>query len=223
MSDETWNAVKTALGEHSLRLGPYFANQALNSPRHLLFSLSRYKFAAKLLPMNALVSVLELGCGEGLGTMMLAERGHKVLGVDFDEDAVAHASETLSRPNVSFRQSDFLGQKFGEFDAVVSLDVIEHIAEPHDARFLETVTSNLAGSGFCLIGTPNDTASQYASKCSQIGHVNLFTAEKLDALMRRHFQNVFLFGMNDEIVHTGFYPMAHYLLALGCGKLSGRR
>ena len=36
--------------------------------------------------------------------------------------------------------------------------------------------------------------------------------------MQRHFHNVFLFSMNDEVVHTGFSPMAHYLLALCCTK-----
>jgi 2-polyprenyl-3-methyl-5-hydroxy-6-metoxy-1,4-benzoquinol methylase len=223
MSDETWRAVKEALGEHSLHLGPYFANQALNSPRHLLFTLSRYKFAAKLLPIDSTVRVLELGCGEGLGTMMLAERGHTVLGVDFDADAVAHAQETLTRPNVSFQQSDFLGQRFGVFDAVVSLDVIEHIEEPRDRVYVETIISNLSEDGFCVIGTPNDTATKYASKYSQIGHVNMFTAEKLYALLKPSFRNVFLFGMNDEVIHTGFYPMANYLLALGCGKASSGR
>ena len=34
--------------------------------------------------------------------------------------------------------------------------------------------------------------------------------------MREHFDHVFMFGANDEVVHTGFLPMAHYLLAVGC-------
>jgi hypothetical protein len=44
----------------------------------------------------------------------------------------------------------------------------------------------------------------------------MFTAERLTELMRRHFVHVFPFGVNDEIVHTGFYPMCHYLMALAC-------
>jgi len=36
-------------------------------------------------------------------------------------------------------------------------------------------------------------------------------------LVQRYFDNVFIFSMNDETIHTGFYPMAHYLLALCCG------
>ena len=32
--------------------------------------------------------------------------------------------------------------------------------------------------------------------------------------MRRHFNNVYLFSMNDEVLHTGYKPMSHYLFAL---------
>jgi hypothetical protein len=42
----------------------------------------------------------------------------------------------------------------------------------------------------------------------------LFTAERLRDLGLRHFHNVFSFSANDEMVHTGFSPLAHYLLAL---------
>jgi hypothetical protein len=37
-------------------------------------------------------------------------------------------------------------------------------------------------------------------------------------LLQRFFQNVFVFSMNDEVVHSGFYPMAHYVRGIGCGK-----
>ena len=48
-------------------------------------------------------------------------------------------------------------------------------------------------------------------------HINLYTAERLVATVGLHFQNTFVFGMNDEVVHTGFYPMCHYLFVLGTG------
>jgi 2-polyprenyl-3-methyl-5-hydroxy-6-metoxy-1,4-benzoquinol methylase len=178
--------------------------------------LARYKFAARMLPQDRTVTVLEVGCSEGIGTLMLAERGHEVLGIDADAEAVAHANKVLKKPNVRFESRDFIGQRIGKFDAVVSLDVIEHIDRGDEAAFMDSIRENLVGEGICVIGTPNDLASQYASKASQIGHVNMFTAERLTELMRRHFVHVFPFGMNDEIVHTGFYPMCHYLMALAC-------
>jgi hypothetical protein len=71
----------------------------------------------------------------------------------------------------------------------------------------------------CIIGTPNIEASRYASPQSQVGHINLKNHLELRKLLADHFENVFVFSMNDEVVHTGFYPMAHYLFAVGVGKL----
>jgi hypothetical protein len=57
----------------------------------------------------------------------------------------------------------------------------------------------------------------YASKYSKEGHVNCKDQPGLQALMEKFFRNVFIFSMNDEMVHTGYYPMAHYLMALCVG------
>ena len=173
---------------------------------------------AKLLPQARQVDVLELGCGEGLGTVVLAEGGHRVTAIDFDEDAIAHASRALAPTGIRFVHDAFLGKRYGAFDAVASLDVIEHIPPTDEREYIDTVARNLAPHGFCVIGTPNITANQYASKGSQIGHVNLFDAARLTALMETVFHRVFVFGMNDEVVHTGFAPMTHYLMAVGCDQ-----
>ena len=69
----------------------------------------------------------------------------------------------------------------------------------------------------CITGTPNKTATQHASPASQEGHVNLKNSKDLQELMSKYFKNSFLFSMNDEVVHTGFHPMAHYLIAVGIG------
>ena len=219
MSNELWRKAKEPLAPVSLELGPYFANQALFQPRHLLFSLARYKFAAKLLADKGPMNILELGCAEGLGTVMLTEGGNTVTAVDFDEESILHAQKTLQgRVPITFQQDDFLAKSYGSFDAVVSLDVIEHIEQNRENEFLQTITSSLQPHGMCVVGTPNDTASEYASEPSQIGHVNLFENDRLVALFQRHFQYVFSFGMNDEVAHTGFPSMRHYLMVLACHK-----
>ena len=219
---DSWEIVRQLIGDrvtqHELTVGPFLADQLLHAPRHLLFVLSRYKFAARLLPPLEAVDVLELGCGEGFGSLMLAERGHRVLGVDADADAIDVARRTVGAPNRRFEVADFLGRSFGTSRAVVSLDVIEHIPADREDAFFETVTANLSDDGMCIIGTPNVSAAAYASPQSQAGHINLYTAERLVATVGRHFQNTFVFGMNDEVVHTGFYPMCHYLFVLGTGK-----
>ncbi len=68
-----------------------------------------------------------------------------------------------------------------------------------------------------LIGTPNLTAVQYASEQSAAVHINLKTQDDLRALLYKYFNNVFMFGMNDEVVHTGFASMSHYIWGMGVG------
>ena len=98
----------------------------------------------------------------------------------------------------------------------MSLDVIEHIQPDYEYLFLETIDKNLAGDGIAVIGTPNVTSEQYASPLSREGHVNLYDHDRLRASLGQLFHNVFMFGINDEVVHTGYAPMCHYLVAVGC-------
>jgi 2-polyprenyl-3-methyl-5-hydroxy-6-metoxy-1,4-benzoquinol methylase len=94
------------------------------------------------------------------------------------------------------------------------VDVLEHIQPEDEGRFLGNIVDSLTPEGICLIGTPSLESQVYASKASKEGHVNCKTAPELKALMQRYFHSVFLFSMNDEVVHTGYHKLAHYLFAL---------
>ena len=87
---------------------------------------------------------------------------------------------------------------------------------------MDLAIGNIAGSlkptGVAIIGSPSLESQRYASKGSLEGHVNCKTGPDLKTLMEKYFENVFLFSMNDEVVHTGFYPMAHYLFAVCAGR-----
>jgi hypothetical protein len=82
------------------------------------------------------------------------------------------------------------------------------------------VSKMLAGRerGVAIIGMPSLESQPYASEQSRLGHVNCKSAPDLKALMEDFFHNVFMFSMNDEVVHTGFHKMAHYIFALCCTK-----
>ncbi|HSX10434.1 MAG TPA: hypothetical protein VLF94_01775, partial [Chlamydiales bacterium] len=124
----------------------------------------------------------------------------------------------LKMPKYCFIHDDFMGKHYGEFDAVVSLDVVEHIHVEYENTYFETVVENLAPNGICVIGTPNITSAPYAAPTSQIGHVNLYSQERLQNVLKKYFHQVFPFGINDEIVHTGYAPMAHYVICVGFYK-----
>jgi 2-polyprenyl-3-methyl-5-hydroxy-6-metoxy-1,4-benzoquinol methylase len=187
-----------------------------DDPRHLLFTLSRYKFVAKM--MAGRNRVLEVGCSDGFATRLVAQTVKTVVGVDFDAQFISDAIERRSdRWPIDFRVHDIMAAPVpGQFDGAFALDVIEHIPQQHEDRFLANVRSSLSASGVLIIGTPSLASQQYASPQSKEGHVNCKTAEDLQATLQRHFTQVFIFSMNDEVVHTGYSKMAHYLMALCC-------
>ena len=84
--------------------------------------------------------------------------------------------------------------------------------------FLKNAFAPLDTNGVGIIGIPSLESQSYASIQSKIGHVNCKSAPDLKALMEKFFHNVFIFSMNDEVVHTGFHKMAHYVFAVGAGK-----
>ena len=69
-----------------------------------------------------------------------------------------------------------------------------------------------------LSGMPSIESQPYASEPSRRGHVHCKSGEDLKDLLLKYFSNVFLFSMNDEVVHTGFSKMANYILVVCCGK-----
>ena len=182
-----WEEVMSTVGDDTITLGPYFAHQLLYNSRHILFTFSRYKFAAHLLGQTSKRRVLELGCNEGLGTLLLAQTAKEVVGIDFDAKAIKWAKDNLKKDNLAFISDNFLGKRLGRFDAVVSLDVIEHIPCEKEDEFLSTIYDNLNDNGFCIIGTPNIAASKYASQASRVGHVNLYDQQRLKEVFLKKF------------------------------------
>lgn len=212
-----WQKVRQRLSGEDIRLGRHWSYNIYNDPKRLAFVLSRYKFAAKMSACKG-KHILELGCSEGIGAPILGEFAAGYTGVDMDAEAIEAARVNWTDDKFTFIADDFLGKEFGVFDSLVCLDVIEHIDRSQEQCFLETIYRNLSEDGICIIGTPNITASEYASCASKEGHVNMFDADRLFETLKKIFFNVFLFGQNDEVVHTGFSPMAHFLIGLGCYK-----
>ena len=138
--------------------------------------------------------------------------------MDFDPVFVEDVNERMEEKwSFECRLHDMLsGPLDDEFDAAYSLDVLEHISREHEDVFLENIVSSLKDEGILIVGTPSLQSQKHASEASRIGHVNCKDEEDLRRLMKKYFNNVLIFSMNDEIVHTGFEKMAHYLFCVCC-------
>ena len=111
--------------------------------------------------------------------------------------------------NIDFRVADITGALWDGFDAVYSLDVLEHIKNDHS--FL---TAMWVAAPVAVIGTPSLESQAHASRLSIEGHVNCYSGPDLKKRLQQYWSHVFMFTMHDEAIGTGFLPMANYLLAL---------
>lgn len=188
-----------------------------NDPRHVLFTMARYKFCAKMLEGKK--KVLEVGCGDGFCLPIMLQTVGTVHGIDLEPSLVEENKRTHAKEERTSFEAIDLTKDYpkGPFDAAYSLDVIEHIPPEIEDVFMSNIARSLTDDGVLIMGTPNVTASAYASEVSQIGHINLKSGEELRSLLGKHFNNTFLFSMNDEMVHTGYTPMAHYVIVMGVG------
>jgi 2-polyprenyl-3-methyl-5-hydroxy-6-metoxy-1,4-benzoquinol methylase len=185
-------------------------------PRRLAFVLARYKFVSKMLSGRR--EVAELGCGDAFGTRIVQQEVAKVTVYDFDPVFIA---DIKARPSEKWpleaHVHDILGSQLPRsYDAIYSLDVLEHIPLEEEGIYVDNLRRSLSDHGVLMIGSPSLESQAYASPQSKIGHINCKSGPDLKALLERYFHNVFVFSMNDEVVHTGFYPMAHYLFGLCC-------
>jgi len=201
--------------EHGIsRLG-LMVNESWNQdPRRTVFTLSRYKFVSKMLAGRK--SVLEIGCADAFGTRIVQQSVGKVTAVDFDPLFVADVKERMNPhwPMNVFLHDMLKGPVPGKFDAVYALDVLEHIQPASEGDFVQNAIASLTPEGVAIFGMPSLESQTYASPQSKAGHVNCKTGSDLKAFMEVYFHTVFVFSMNDEVVHTGYYAMAQYLLAV---------
>ncbi len=186
------------------------------TPKRVLQMLSYYKFVSNFIPGNQ--KILDVGCNEGFGTSLLTKNAKQVLGVDFDEEAIEAAKKLWISPNLEFIAQDFRRLDIGNFDVITLFDVVEHIFPENFPDFMNSLLKALSPSGILAIGMPSLEQQKYSSELVRKGHVNCMTGENLQKELDQKFDHSFVFCGNDEVVHTGFWPMANYLIGIGCIK-----
>ncbi len=138
--------------------------------------------------------VVDMACGEGYGSEVLARGADAVVGVEANPEAHEHARLRYGRQNLRFERA--LVEGFAEpCDAVVFLQTIEHVADP--GAILDHFRGMLAPGGVAYVSTPNllTLAPPGAEKSENPWHLKEYRAEEFRALCTPHFASVELLGL----------------------------
>jgi len=140
------------------------------------------------------LDVVDMACGEGYGTAVLAQRAARVTGVDANPEAHEHARLKYSRPGVRFVRD--LVESYDEpCDAIVFLQTVEHLSDP--GAVLDRFRELLRPCGTAYVSTPNvlTLAPPGAEKSDNPWHVREYRSEEFRALCEASFERVELLGL----------------------------
>lgn len=189
-----------------------------DDPKRLGFLLARYKFVAKMLQGKK--DVLEVGCADAFGTRVVHQHVEKISVSDFDPEFLKDVNQRMNPEwQMDTIEHDILSAPINhKYDGVFALDLLEHIHVEKEELFVQNLCDSLTSTGVLILGSPTIHSQPYASPPSKAGHVNCKDYKNIKALLEKFFHNVFIFSMNDEIVHTGFPQMANYFLTVACTR-----
>jgi 2-polyprenyl-3-methyl-5-hydroxy-6-metoxy-1,4-benzoquinol methylase len=140
------------------------------------------------------LDVVDMACGEGYGTEVLARHAARVTGVDANPEAHEHARLKYTRPGVRFVR-DVVESYAERCDAVVFLQTIEHVEDP--AAVLRHFRGMLRPGGSAYVSTPNvlTLAPPGRERSDNPWHVREYRVEEFGALCEQSFDHVELFGL----------------------------
>ena len=132
-------------------------------PKHLIFTLSRYKFVAKMLSGKG--SVAEIGCGDGFGARIVKQEVGKLTITDYDSYFIKRFKDIASEewPISAVEHNILFGPLKKKFDAMYSLDVFEHISKDDEHLFIRNIVQSINDSGVLILGMPSIESQEFAS------------------------------------------------------------
>ena len=154
--------------------------------------LHRYAYATQFVQNRR---VLDLACGEGYGSYLLAKTAKSVAGIDIDNNSIKHARNKYIKQNLEFRVGSITEVPIGGerlFDVAVCFEALEHI-EDHQ-KLLSEVKRLLTPEGVFIVSTPNKTVYSDEPQFNNPFHVHELYFDEFRELLEKYFKNVKFLG-----------------------------
>lgn len=162
----------------------------------------RYLYASQFVKGRV---VLDVACGEGYGSNLLAEEAERVVGVDISQEAIGHAVIKYVRENLTFRVGSAAAiplMEGGGFDVIVSFETLEHLTEANQVAFLGEVRRLLRREGIFICSTPNRLLYSDIRGFRNEFHIKEYYEEEFRSLLQGYFTRVEVLGQS---VYRGSY------------------
>ena len=115
--------------------------------------LTRYNFANLFIKNNA--EVLDAACGVGYGTSVLSQKAKSIIGIDYSKAAIKFATQNYKNKKIKFIETNILKYKPNKkFDAVVSLETLEHINRVDGINWIKKSYNMLKKNGIFVCSSP---------------------------------------------------------------------
>jgi 2-polyprenyl-3-methyl-5-hydroxy-6-metoxy-1,4-benzoquinol methylase len=186
-----WDQAKELLGNYRVTYKDNWKFDFISNPESLILHLSKCKFAMRMATKNR--SVLELGCEIGVGASVLGEMATSYLGVDTNHANIEIAKNNLFDSKYQFLCDDYLQNKYGVFESIISFDVLDNLESDLKRGFLDSMIQQLSPKGMLVLG------------CST------HSLENIEEQLSLEFFQVWHFGMTDEIIHTNISECTYHI------------
>ncbi|WP_421902056.1 class I SAM-dependent methyltransferase [Maridesulfovibrio sp.] len=167
---------------------------------------------SSILPFITDKSVIDIGCGSGIGSRMMIKAGAKDLtGIDYSTAGIKYARSSTQNKQAAFTYHDLetpLPYADGSFDVAVCFEVLEHIV--NQQQLVSEIFRVLKDDGIFVISVPSQSLEDWTSRIDGYEnrfHLHVPTFEELKALLDV-FPFVQWYGQHD-IVMSGIYPMSN--------------
>lgn len=162
--------------------------------------------------------VLDIACGSGLGSFLLAHKAASVEGVDYAEDSVAFAQERYRLPNLQFRVDDLktIDLRGAQYDLIICSMTLEQLDARDHEQALKNLHGGLVDAGMLILITPNKHITSPGKKVGghQWNAKEYYRSELEDLCAKADFEAVEWYGRRRV-----FAPLAWYPIRKGLGLL----
>lgn len=148
--------------------------------------LHRYALACEL---SANKNVLDIACGEGYGSYLLAQNASSVTGVDIDAATIKKAQDKYRATHLRFLSGDARTTTLPDrsFDLIVSFETLEHLAEQD--QLMSEFKRLLKPGGQLILSTPDRETYTEKSGYQNPFHKKELNRQEFETLLKRYFRH----------------------------------